>query len=47
MKMSLRVIWLIVLFQLACGLVNAGEPAEINLDDMTFISLNWMSFMVI
>jgi hypothetical protein len=47
MKMSLRVFWLIVLLQLACGLVHAGESAKINLDDISFISLKWMSFMLI
>jgi len=38
MKMSLRVFWIIVLFQLACGLVHAGESTKINLDDVSFIS---------
>jgi hypothetical protein len=38
MKMSLRVFWIIVLFQLACGLVNAGGSAEINLNNISFIS---------
>ncbi len=38
MKMSLRVFWIIVLFQLACGLVHAGGPAKISLDNISFIS---------
>lgn len=38
MKMSLRVFWLIVLFQLTCGLVHAGGSAEIDPDDISFIS---------
>ena len=37
MKMSLRVFWIIVLFQLACGWGHAGESAKINLDDVSFI----------
>jgi len=38
MKMGLRVFWLIAVFQLACGLVHAGESTKINLDDISFIS---------
>jgi len=37
-KMSLRVFWLIVLFQLACGLAKAAELPEINFDKMVFLS---------
>jgi heat shock protein HslJ len=36
--MSLRVFWLIALFQMVCGWVNAGGSAEINLDNISFIS---------
>lgn len=37
--MSLRVFWLIVLLQLACGLAKAAELPEINFDKMVFLSI--------